>query len=134
MDLVITHSFPKKVGFAQLEQVCRDVLMSHKFGILTEIDVQATLKKKLNVNTKQYKILGACMPPLAHKALQVNPDIGALLPCNVVIYEQADKLIVSALNPHYIFTPLQNPEMDEIGIEIAQILTAALDEIVANFV
>jgi len=77
----------------------REALKQEGFGILTEIDVKATLKEKLGADFKRYVILGACNPPLAHKALSANDEVGLLLPCNVIVYETEGGSVVKALNP-----------------------------------
>ena len=89
-------------------------LKEQGFGVLTEIDVRATLKKKLDVDFQRYVILGACNPPLAHKALSADLTVGLMLPCNVVVYENADGTsTVSALNPMAAIGVVGNPNLDE---------------------
>lgn len=87
-------------GFDQVLAKVPEALKAEGFGVLTEIDVQATLKKKLDVDFRRYRILGACNPPFAHQALSHSLDIGMLLPCNVIVYETDDgKTVVSAVDP-----------------------------------
>ena len=94
-------------------------LKKEGFGILTEIDVQATLKKKLDVDFKQYKILGACNPPLAHKALTSEDKIGVLLPCNVIVHETSDnKIEVAFMNPIEAMQAVKNDDLGKIAEEV----------------
>lgn len=96
------YSFKKVVNVSYEDAVKKvtEELKKEGFGVLTEIDVKATLKKKLDVNFRKYIILGACNPQLAHKALSAEKDIGLLLPCNVIVYEDDDgRTVVSAMDP-----------------------------------
>ncbi|MFC7130502.1 DUF302 domain-containing protein [Haloferax chudinovii] len=94
-------------------------LQNEGFGILSDINVQATLKKKLDVETERYRILGACNPPLAHEGLTEEPDLGALLPCNVVVYENDDgDVVVSAVDPEQLVGITENSNLDDIAGEV----------------
>ena len=88
-----------KLPFAEAVQKTREALQVEGFGVLTQIDVQATLKQKINVDFRRYTILGACNPTLAHRALLANLNVGLLLPCNVVVYEDGDGSVVAAVDP-----------------------------------
>ena len=108
-----------KMSFEDAEIKVIEALKSEGFGVLTEIDVQATLKKKLNVDFRRYKILGACNPPFAYKALQAEDKIGLLLPCNIVIQEKSDKTIeVAAINPLASMEVVGNEKLTEIAKEV----------------
>jgi len=111
-----------------VEQV-RAALKDQGFGVLTEIDVQATLREKLGEQTEPYLILGACNPPLAHRALSADPSIGLLLPCNVVVRAQEGRTIVEALDPNIMVEVTGNPALSPVAAEAAQRLNAALETI-----
>ena len=98
-------------SYADAVQKITAALKAEGFGVLTEIDVQATLKQKLNVDFRRYTILGACNPPLAHRALSANLDVGLLLPCNVTIYEEGDGAVVTAVNPVMMLGALQDDQI-----------------------
>ena len=116
-----------RVAFAEAVAMAKQALSQEGFGVLTEIDVRATLKKKLDVDFPNYLILGACNPPLAHRALSAEPGIGLLLPCNVVVAEQDDaSVVVSAIDPVQMFRVVGRPEVAPIAEEVAQRLQRAL--------
>ena len=105
-------------------------LKEEGFGILTEIDVKETLKKKLNVDFKKYKILGACNPPFAYRALQAEDKIGAMLPCNVIVEELPDGLVeVSAVDPVASMQAIDNPALMGIAGEIRNKLRKVIDSL-----
>ncbi len=98
---------------AALEKVTA-ALKAEGFGILTSIDVKETMKKKLDVDFRKYTILGACNPPLAHKALTARPDVGLLLPCNVIIYEEGASTVVNIIDPMSMTDFIQDPALDQV--------------------
>ena len=94
----------------------KDELKKEGFGILTEVDVKATMKKKLDIDYQPYTILGACNPPLAHKALQAEPQIGLMLPCKFIVYVNADqKTVVAAVDPAKMMQGLENDELAKVA-------------------
>jgi len=107
----------------------KDALKAEGFGVLTEIDVKATLLAKLGVDRGKYAILGACSPPHAHKALQVEPEIGLLLPCNVVVYETAAGTRVSAIDAGTMLGFVGNPALDEIAADVQARLTRVIEAV-----
>jgi len=107
-----------------------DALKEEGFGILTEIDVQATLKKKLGVDFRKYVILGACNPPYAHRTLQADLDVGLLLPCNVIVYETDDKkAYISAINPVSALEVIKNEELRRIAEEVSEKLKRVVSKV-----
>jgi len=107
-----------------------EALKAEGFGILTEIDVKETLKKKLDVDFKKYKILGACNPPAAYKALQFEDKIGTMLPCNVTVIEQGDgKIEIAAVDPAASMMAVQNDSLGEVASEIRDRLKRVIDSL-----
>lgn len=104
---------------AAVEAVRRE-LAREGFGVLCEIDVQATLRVKLGVETEPYVILGACNPPLAHQALAAEPDLGALLPCNVAVYERGDETTIAAIDPEKMLSIVDNEELAPIASRVRE--------------
>ena len=111
-----------------LEKVT-DALKSEGFGILTSIDVKETMKKKLDVDFRKYTILGACNPPLAHKALTARPDVGLLLPCNVIVYEEGDTTVVNIIDPISMTNFIQDQSLAAVAEEARQRLKRVSDAI-----
>jgi uncharacterized protein (DUF302 family) len=107
----------------------RDELQKEGFGVLTEIDVKATLQKKLNVDFDKYIILGACNPPFAYQALQAERDIGLLMPCNVIVYEQDGKTFVAATLPTVTMGAVKNPKLEPVAGQVEGKLKKVVDAV-----
>jgi len=108
-----------KSGFDSVLATVTEELSKEGFGILSDIDVQATLKAKLGVDSPRYRILGACNPPYAHRALEADPDLGLLLPCNVIVRESNDgSVIVGFMDPEAVLDLVDNEQVTTIGKEI----------------
>ncbi len=120
------------LSFDEAVERTRAALADQGFGVLTEIDVQATLKKKLDEDMEPYLILGACNPQLAHQALGIERDIGLLLPCNVVVRRDGDATIVQALDPQVMVSLPGRPELQPVADEAAKRLNSALQTLAAS--
>jgi uncharacterized protein (DUF302 family) len=107
-----------------------DALKEEGFGVLTEIDVKSTLKKKLDVDFRKYMILGVCNPPYAFRTLQTDLDVGLLLPCNVIVYETDDKkAYISALNPVSALEVIKSQELRKIAAEVSEKLKRVVEKV-----
>lgn len=117
--------------FPEAAERTRRALAAEGFGILCEIDVAATLREKLGVEMPPYIILGACNPPLAHRALTAEPDIGLLLPCNVVVYatKNSDRTVVTAIDPTKAMRLSAQPALEPLAAQVARKLAAALEKV-----
>ena len=122
-----TLSATTELGFTDAAERVRDELKAEGFGILCEIDVQATLKEKLGVDREPYLILGACNPPLAHQALEAEPDLGTLLPCNVVIYQRDGETHVSAIDAERMLSIVGNEALLPVAVEVRSRLAAVVE-------
>ena len=122
------YGFSKETtySFEQAVDKVTEELKKEGFGVLTSIDVKDTLKKKINVDFKKYTILGACNPPLAHQALQVEEELGLLLPCNIVVYEKDEKTVISVFDPNVMAHLIDNPEMKPVAEEVKKKLQKVL--------
>jgi uncharacterized protein (DUF302 family) len=118
------------LGFDEALVRVPDALKAEGFGVLTEIDVQATLKKKLDADFRRYRILGACNPPFAYRALQHSLDVGMLMPCNVVVYETDDrKTVVSAVDPMQTMAAQGDEAIRPIAAEVREKLQRVIDSL-----
>ena len=129
----MSYGYKKKVNlsYAQAVEKTKEELKKEGFGVLTEIDVKATLKKKLDVDFDNYIILGACNPPFAYQALKAEQDIGLLLPCNVLVYQEKGETWVSAIVPTVAMSMVENEELGAIAVEVEQKLEKVVDAIAA---
>ena len=116
-------------SFEQAIEKVTEELKKEGFGVLTTIDVKDTLKKKIDVDFKKYTILGACNPKLAHSALQVEEELGLLLPCNVIVYEKKDKTVISIFDPRVMTIVIENPEMKSVAEEVKTKLERVLEAV-----
>jgi len=127
----MSYYFSKTIQTSFDDAVARvtEALKSQGFGVLTDIDVKATLKKKLDVDFRNYRILGACNPPFAHQALLAEDKIGAMLPCNVIVQEVAGGVEVAAIDPLASMAAVDNPRLGQIGQQVRAKLQAVVDSL-----
>jgi uncharacterized protein (DUF302 family) len=125
---VVAFSGSTARSFAETLKLCLESLAEEGFGALTEIDIQATLKKKLDVDVEPYVILGACHPQSAYRALRAAPEVGVFLPCNVTVSVEGDRTVVRAMNPASAMSMLDSEELGEVaesvGAALARVVTA----------
>ncbi|MBW0146179.1 DUF302 domain-containing protein [Marinobacter arenosus] len=119
----------KNVDFEDADKKVREVLTEHGFGVLTEIDVKATMKKKLDKDMSAYRILGACNPTMAWEAIGLEPRVGAMLPCNVILREVSDGVEVSAIDPVASMTAIDNDELKQVAGKVREMLSAVVQAI-----
>ncbi len=126
----MSYHFSKTCSLSFEDAVARatEALKAEGFGILTEIDVRETLKKKLDVDFRKYRILGACNPPFAYQALQAEDKIGTMLPCNVIVQERADgKVEISAVDPVASMRAIENPALGAVAEQVRAKLKKVID-------
>ncbi|TGD41312.1 DUF302 domain-containing protein [Pseudotabrizicola sediminis] len=116
-------------GIADVDAPTRAALADHGFGVLTEIDVKATMKKKLDVDMPAYRIPGACNPKMAHQAIGIKPQVGAMLPCNVILREVEGGVEVSAVDPVASMQAIENSELTAVAGEVRDLLAKAVGAI-----
>jgi len=127
----MSYTFSKTLAMdfdAAVEHVTEE-LKKEGFGVLTDIDVQTTLKKKIGVDVQKYRILGACNPGFAHQALQAEPEIGVMLPCNVVVQETEAGVLVSAVDPVASMQAVNNPLLGGIATQVRDKLQTVVDSL-----
>jgi uncharacterized protein (DUF302 family) len=126
----MNYYFNRKIegDFDDVEKRTREALKQEGFGVLTEIDVKDTLKKKLDVDFRRYKILGACNPPFAYKALLEEDKIGTMLPCNVILQETgAGEVEIAAIDPIASMQAVQNPNLGDVAIQVREKLRRVVE-------
>ena len=119
----------KDVDFEDVDRRARQALTDHGFGVLTEIDVKATMKKKLDKDMQAYRILGACNPGMAWEAIGVEPRVGAMLPCNVILREVSEGIEVSAVDPLASMSAIDNYELKQVAGKVRDMLSEVVESI-----
>jgi len=132
MEYAITSEYKREHGFETIEQKLRELMQEEGFGVLTEVDVKATMKKKLDLDKNDYKILGFCNPPRANQVLDVDGDIGIFLPCSGVVYDTGHSIRVALTNASSMFKMIDNEAVEPVANEVSEIFTrvkAQMDEL-----
>ena len=128
----VAFSIVTDLSYEEAVQRCKVALAEEGFGVLTEIDVQATFKKKLDVDRPPYIILGACHPPSAYKALTAAPEVGVLLPCNVTVSVEEGQTVVRAMNPGVALGVLQAEGLAEVAEDVGEALRRAVQAVAST--
>jgi len=126
----MSYTIDKRLTDTTLEEAdtrTREALKEQGFGVLTEIDVQGTMKKKLDEDMPGYLILGACNPKMAHQAIQLEPNVGAMLPCNVILRQDGSDILVCAIDPEASMTAIDNPQLKSVAGEVRAMLAKAIE-------
>ncbi len=118
-----------RLGFEDAVARTRKELETEGFGVLTEIDVRETMRKKLGIELEPYLILGACNPTFAHQALELEPELGVLLPCNVLVYVRGARTIVSAVDAELMLSIVDNPELAAVAAEVRSRLARVVERV-----
>lgn len=127
-----TISAETSLSFEEAADRARELLQEAGYGVLAEIDVKAKLEEKLGIEREPYLILGACNPPLARQGLDAEPELGALLPCNVVVYEREGRTHVAAVEPETMLSVVDNDELASIAQQVRQDLTRVVEEVAGS--
>lgn len=128
----MSYTLNRTITDASLDEIdarTRKALGDHGFGVLTEIDVRTTMKSKLGIDMPGYRILGACNPKMAHQAIGIEPRVGAMLPCNVILREVDAGVEVSAIDPVASMQAIDNAALKEVASKVADMLAKVVDEI-----
>jgi len=132
MEMEMTYTYDRSltgVSIDDAEMRIRDALADRGFGVLTEIDVKTTMKQKLDVDMTPYRILGACNPEMAQKAIGIEPRVGAMLPCNVILREIEDDVEISAVDPVASMQAIDNDQLHQVASEVRDMLRDAVDSV-----
>jgi uncharacterized protein (DUF302 family) len=127
VDTSYTLSTTTALPFADAVARVRDELAAEGFGVLCEVDVQATLEQKLGIDREPYVILGACNPLLAHAALEAEPELGVLLPCNVIVYQQHEQTHIAAIDAERMLSIVENEALAETAREVRRRLATVVE-------
>ena len=128
----MSYTINRMITGADIEDIdtrTREALAKHGFGVLTEIDVKATMKKKLDVEMPAYRILGACNPKMAHQAIGIEPRVGAMLPCNVILREVEGGVEVSAIDPVASMLAIENTDLTAVAGQVRDLMAKAVEAI-----